>query len=64
MAKKRFALFPEAREQECDHPLGFPYAGSVPCTGPRKCPLCGTGEEEAEEEADMLREEFNVETAG
>lgn len=25
----------------CKHGLGFPYAGTVPCTGPRRCPLCG-----------------------
>lgn len=25
----------------CDHPHGFPYAGKVPCTGPRLCPTCG-----------------------
>lgn len=25
----------------CTHAHGFPYAGKVPCTGPRRCPLCG-----------------------
>lgn len=46
MAKKIHALFPETRDQECDHPLGFPYRGIMPCTGVRKCPLCGTEADE------------------
>jgi hypothetical protein len=29
------------REIICDHPHGFPYRGSIPCTGPRMCRFCG-----------------------
>lgn len=50
MAKKIYALFPEERERECDHPSGFPYRGQVPCTGPRVCRMCGTHLEDAEAE--------------
>jgi len=42
--KKIFALVPSEREKDCTHPLGFPYTGHIPCTGPRRCPLCGEGD--------------------
>lgn len=45
--RKINALFPETREQMCDHPMGFPYSGEMPCTGPKRCPLCLTREEDA-----------------
>ena len=48
MAKKIHALYPDVREQECDHPGGFPYRGTIPCTGPQVCYLCGTHKEDAE----------------
>ncbi|MGB1142061.1 MAG: hypothetical protein ACPG1A_14250 [Halioglobus sp.] len=44
---KSRALFPEERTKVCDHSLGFPYAGSMPCVGPRLCPLCNTRAEDA-----------------
>lgn len=48
MAKRIFAMFD--RDEECEHGLGFPYTGRIPCTGPRKCPLCGLTPEEAMKE--------------
>ena len=42
MPKKIHALIPTEREKECDHAMGFPYTGTIPCTGPRTCPLCGS----------------------
>ena len=42
MPKKRFALVPSEREKECNHPMGFPYTGKMPCTGLEQCPTCGT----------------------
>jgi len=42
--KRRFALF--NRDGVCDHSMGFPYQGKIPCTGPKVCPLCGTREED------------------
>lgn len=42
MALKRFALVPSEREKVCDHPSGFAYTGTIPCTGPLKCGLCGS----------------------
>ncbi len=47
MPKKIYAQDPKVREQECDHPGGFPYRGAIPCTGPQICYLCGTHKEEA-----------------
>ena len=41
MAKKQYALDPAEREKECTHELGFAYRGSIPCTGPRICYMCG-----------------------
>lgn len=40
MPKKIFALVPSAREEECDH-RHVPFTGRVPCTGPRRCSMCG-----------------------
>ena len=48
MAKKIYALIPAEREKDCDHALGFPCRGRLPCTGPRVCPLCGTRQEAAQ----------------
>ena len=42
MAKKVFALCPDVRDQECNHPGGFPFVGRMPCTGAQLCPLCGS----------------------
>lgn len=39
--KKILALHPEVREQECEH-VHAPYSGSMPCTGPRICSMCGS----------------------
>ncbi len=47
MTKKIYAANPDVRGQECDHPFGFPYTGTIPCTGPEICPLCGTHREDA-----------------
>lgn len=48
MPKKIHAQDPTVRDEECGHPLGFPYRGEMPCTGPRLCPLCDTHEDDAE----------------
>ena len=45
---KKNALVPSERSKVCDHPSGFAYSGSVPCTGPRVCHLCETTEHEAD----------------
>jgi len=38
---KRFALIPSERSKPCtDH--SFRYTGTIPCTGPQVCYLCGT----------------------
>jgi hypothetical protein len=47
MAKKRFALNPRERDKECSHELGFRYNGTIPCTGPKVCLMCGEQEERA-----------------
>lgn len=39
MPLRKFALF--GRDKECTHGLGFPYSGKMPCTGEKRCPLCG-----------------------
>ena len=38
--KKLHALDPKVREQECEH-THTPFSGSIPCTGPRICTMCG-----------------------
>jgi hypothetical protein len=45
-ARKVAALDPRERNNECDHPFGFAYAGIVPCTGHKVCYLCLTKGEE------------------
>jgi hypothetical protein len=50
--KKKNALFPAEREKPCDHALGFPFSGNIPCTGARLCPMCGARRE------DVLRDEL------
>ena len=45
--KKIFALVLSEREKECTHEAGFYYTGKMPCTGPKKCYMCGTREEDA-----------------
>jgi hypothetical protein len=59
MAKKIYAESAEMREQECDHPGGFPYRGAIPCTGPQVCYLCGTHKADAKIN-DMGIEEFET----
>ena len=44
--RKKNALDPAEREKPCDHALGFRYAGKIPCTGPKLCPMCGANEED------------------
>ena len=39
--KKRYALVASEREKECPH-VHVPFTGSIPCTGPRVCSMCGT----------------------
>lgn len=39
--KKKFALIPSEREKECHHEEGFHWNGNIPCTGVRRCYLCG-----------------------
>lgn len=38
--KKTFAQFPKEREKICIHDHA-PYRGQIPCTGPRRCTMCG-----------------------
>ena len=66
--KKILALDPKEREKECKHEH-TPYSGSVPCTGSRRCTMCGTVvEDELPEDAPIsvnkfqrkLREKFPV----
>lgn len=47
--KQRFALIPAEREKECEH-LHMPYRGSIPCTGPRVCTMCGLTEAQIQDE--------------
>jgi len=47
MAKRKNALF--YRDEECEHPSGFPYTGAIPCTGERVCPLCELTEDEVKD---------------
>ncbi len=47
---RKFALDPSLREQPCHHPH-VPYEGQIPCTGLRRCSLCGTRFTEEEFEA-------------
>ena len=52
--KKILALDPKEREKECTHEH-TPYSGSVPCTGNRRCTMCGTIVDESEiKEDDMF----------
>jgi len=50
MATKRFAALPEERTKTCAHPLGFAWNGKIPCTGRKRCALCGLTEEDAKTE--------------
>lgn len=45
--RKRFALLPEERGKACTYHL-WRFTGTVPCTGPQVCTLCGTRKEDAE----------------
>jgi hypothetical protein len=46
MPKKIYAVNPEEREKECDHPLGFSYIGKIPNTNRQICFLCGSEKKE------------------
>ena len=37
---KKRALYPEVRERICTHEHA-PYSGTIPCTGPKCCTMCG-----------------------
>lgn len=41
------ALDPRLRDRVCRHVGGFTYQGTIPCTGPKACSMCGTREEDA-----------------
>ena len=41
---RKFAIFD--KDKECTHGLGFPWTGKMPCTGVKRCSLCGALEEE------------------
>jgi hypothetical protein len=47
--KQRFHLIPSEREKKCLH-LHMPYSGRIPCTGPRRCTMCGLTEDQINEE--------------
>lgn len=36
------ACDPSLRGERCYHTAGFAWTGSIPCTGVRKCHMCGT----------------------
>ena len=42
MAVMRYNLNHELRDKECKHAGGFPYHGIMPCTGERRCNMCGS----------------------
>ncbi len=46
MTLKKNALDPAEREKECAHELGFSYTGTIPCTGPKVCYMCGTRQDD------------------
>lgn len=43
---QRFHLDPIERDKECIHRFGFLYTGTIPCTGRKVCPMCGTVEDD------------------
>jgi hypothetical protein len=45
MAKMIYHLIPTFREKECEHQFII-WTGKIPCTGTRKCSMCGMNEEE------------------
>ena len=45
-ALKVRAIAPEERSRVCDHPSGYTYTGLIPCTGVRRCHLCGSPQPE------------------
>jgi len=47
--KKIFALIPSERSKECPHEH-MHYRGTIPCTGPRVCSMCGMREEDIKAE--------------
>lgn len=46
--RQRLHLIPEEREKLCQH-RHMPYSGRMPCTGPRRCSMCGFTEDEIQE---------------
>ena len=53
---KRFALIPSERERECTHEW-LHFRGSIPCTGPRVCSMCGLTEEQIQDEQAARQQE-------
>lgn len=48
MIKKRLALYPDVREEQCHH-VHFAWSGSVPNTGLLKCTMCGYTSDEIDD---------------
>ena len=46
---KRFALIPAEREKECTHEW-LHFRGTIPCTGPKVCSMCGLTEAQIQDE--------------
>ena len=46
LPRQRYHMIPEEREKVCPHAMGFPFWGTVPCTGEQRCPMCGTRKED------------------
>jgi len=52
VAKKRWAMVASETEKECDHQF-MAWSGKMPCTGIRRCSMCGLTETEIEKEREV-----------
>ena len=58
---KRFALIPEEREKECTHEW-MHFRGSMPCTGPKVCSMCGLTDDDILAERVQAHQELPLPT--